>query len=258
MQSNPMRSEPSTHSTSFSLSPLYQTSVCTVRAVTEVIIEYTSAQGWPLKLTAETGRLTGEITFAEVEDDLGAVLEGTLTVPVINGLARFTDLRIRTPGRGFRISFHVAQGNLALVNVTETMPFDVLHGVLASIVQTGTAPTVLGHTGSLNGAVDFFLYDGHGNVMRSASATSVQVLLEDAGNSKEETNTTVDTTSGRGHFARLNSTRELTPGTGFKFAYRAKYQRCSSCGSPITVETCESGTNLSESSDSYILCSLQS
>ena len=213
--------------------------VCTERALTEVIIEYRSSDNFPLKFVTEIGRLTGDLAFAEIEDGLDAALEGTLTVPVVDGLARFTDLRIRTPGRGFRISFHVEKGNLALFKLVETMPFDVLHGTLASIVQTGTSPSVLGHTGSLNEAVTFSLYDGHGNIMRSASATSVHVLLEDSGNSKVTTNTTIQTASGRGTFTTLNSTHDLTPGTGYKFSYRATYQRCRSCNDTVTVETCE-------------------
>ena len=213
--------------------------VCTERALTEVIIEYRSSDNFPLKLATEIGRLTGAFAFAEIEDGSDAALEGTLTVPVVDGLARYTDLRIRTPGRGFQISFHVANGNLALFKLVETMPFDVLHGMLASIVQTGKSPTVLGHTGSLNEAVFFSLYDGHGNIMRSASTTSVHILLEDSGNSKVTTNTTIQTAFGRGRFATLNLTHDLTPGTGYKFAYRATYQRCRGCNDTITVETCE-------------------
>lgn len=149
----------------FSGEPTSTTSEATFSPTVEVTVEDAAGN------TVATDNSTS-VTVALGTNPGGAVLGGTLTRTVHDGLAAFADLTLDKAGVGYTLT---AASSPATSGATSTA-FDVAAGVPAQLVFSGE-PTSTTAGATISPAVQATVEDADGNIVTADSTTTVTVAL---------------------------------------------------------------------------------
>jgi hypothetical protein len=128
----------------------------------------------------------------------GGTLSGTLSVPVVNGVATFSNLLVDKALTGYQLQFHWSGGTTG-----DGTQFSVVPGQPASLVVAGQpSDAVIGQP--ISPAVQFSLYDAQGNFATNATTPVTIALAANPGTATLSGTLTVAPQAGVASFADLS------------------------------------------------------
>ena len=162
-------------------------------------------------LDAYGNKVTGpalQITLFLAANPGGATLSGTVTVPALNGVAEFPDVRMDKAGQGYKIGAH--SGDLLQA---ASAPFTVIGGPPVQLGFSVQPPALTATDGWLAPAVRVTLRDQYGNATTASSSVTL-ALGDNPGGAILSGTTTRETFDGEPEVVFPDLSLNL-PGTGY-------------------------------------------
>ncbi|MDF1666614.1 MAG: VCBS repeat-containing protein, partial [Planctomycetota bacterium] len=149
---------------------------------------------------------TSIVTLSLLNNPGNATLNGTLSVPAVNGVADFTDISLDATGTGFTLTASTA----GLTSATSA-GFDIAAGPIAAInIQTQPSDGTVNL--AVNPSIEVALVDAGNNVVTSGAAPITLALGSNTGRARLLGTTTVIANNG---VATFNDIRLSEAGTSF-------------------------------------------